>query len=194
MYDASSPLPIHAIVFVVSAVLVAVVGVRLADYAARIARMTGLGQAVTGALFLGASTSLSGITTSVTAAATAHPELAASNAVGGIAAQTVFLAIADRVYRKANLEHAAASDENMVQGALLICLLALTLLAASAPPYSVLGVHPITIIILLAYGFGQRLVITAKGQAMWRLPREPASVRPSSVVYSPRLQPPFPNW
>lgn len=168
MYDASWPLSVHAIVFVVSAVLVAVVGVRLTDYAARIARRTGLGQAVTGALFLGATTSLSGITTSVTAAAAGHPELAASNAVGGIAAQTVFLAIADRLYRKANLEHAAASDENMLQGALLISLLALTLLAAFAPAYSVFGVHPVTIIILLAYVFGQRLVMTAKGQAMWQ--------------------------
>ena len=105
----------------------------LTRYTARLARRTGLGQAVTGALFLGASTSLSGIITSVTAAAQGHPELAAGNAVGGIAAQTVFLAVADRRYRAANLEHAAASDENMLQGALLIALLAGTLLAAFSP-------------------------------------------------------------
>mgnify|MGYP006300200713 CR=1 FL=1 len=168
MYDPSWPLIVHVPVFIAAAVLVAVVGVRLTGYAARIARVTGLGQAVTGALFLGASTSLSGIVTSVTAAAQAHPELAASNAVGGIAAQTVFLAVADRIYRKANLEHAAASDENMLQGALLIALLSMAMLAAFAPPYTILGVHPISIAVLLAYAFGQRLVITAKGQAMWQ--------------------------
>lgn len=168
MYSVTWPLPIQIALFLISGFLVALVGIRLADYAARIARRTGLGQAVTGALFLGASTSLSGIITSVTAAAQGHPELAASNAVGGIAAQTVFLAVADRVYRKANLEHAAASDENMLQGALLIALLAGTLLAAFSPEVSILGIHPISPLILLGYGFGQRLVYTAKGQRMWQ--------------------------
>lgn len=168
MYNPLWPLFVQLLVFLGSGALVALVGVRLADYAARIARRTGLGQAVTGALFLGASTSLSGIITSVTAAAAGHPELAASNAVGGIAAQTVFLAIADRVYRKANLEHAAASDENMLQGALLIALLAGTLLAAFSPEYTVYGIHPVSLLIPLAYGFGQRMVYTAKGQRMWQ--------------------------
>lgn len=168
LYDVQWPVWVHLAVFLSSGLLVAVVGVRLADYAARIARRTGLGQAVTGALFLGASTSLSGIITSVTAAAGGHPELAASNAVGGIAAQTVFLAIADRVYRKANLEHAAASDENMLQGALLIALLSGTLLAAFSPEFTLLGVHPVSLLIPVAYGLGQRLVYTAKGQRMWQ--------------------------
>ncbi len=168
MYNSAWPIPLHLVVFALSGLLVAVVGVRLADYAARIARRTGLGQAVTGALFLGASTSLSGIITSVTAAAGGHPELAASNAVGGIAAQTVFLVIADRVYRKANLEHAAASDENMLQGALLIALLAGTLLAAFSPEFTLLGVHPVSLLIPVAYGLGQRMVYTAKGQEMWQ--------------------------
>jgi cation:H+ antiporter len=154
--------------FALSAVLVATVGMSLARYAKVLARRTGLGQALTGALLLGGSTSLSGITTSVTAAAGGHAELAASNAVGGIAAQTVFLAVADRVYSRANLEHAAASDENMIQGALLIALLALTLLAVNTPPVSVLGVHPMSILLLVAYGFGQRLVYRAQGHDMWR--------------------------
>jgi hypothetical protein len=39
--------------------------------------------------------------------------------VGGIAAQTALLVIADKVYRPANLEHAAASVTNLINGALL---------------------------------------------------------------------------
>lgn len=39
--------------------------------------------------------------------------------------QTFFLAIADMVYRRANLEHAAASAPNMMQNGLLIRLLAI---------------------------------------------------------------------
>ena len=168
MYNAAWPLIVDVLVFAVSAVLIATVGMSLARYAKVLSRRTGLGQAMTGALLLGATTSLSGITTSVTAAVEGHPELAASNAIGGIAAQTVFLAIADRVYSRANLEHAAASDENMIQGALLIALLALTLLTVSMPPVSVLGVHPMSIVLLGAYGFGQVLVARAQGRDMWR--------------------------
>jgi cation:H+ antiporter len=168
MYNPAWPLTVHLIVFIFSGVSVAITGVLLTNYTARIARRTGLGQAMTGALFLGASTSLSGIITSVTAAAQGHPELAAGNAIGGIAAQTMFLAVADRRYRAANLEHAAASDENMLQGALLIALLAGTLLAAFSPEFTVVGVHPVTPILFLAYIFGQRMVHTAKGQEMWQ--------------------------
>ncbi|NIV34835.1 MAG: sodium:calcium antiporter, partial [Anaerolineae bacterium] len=62
-----------------------------------------------------------------------HAELAVSNALGGIAVQTFFLAIADMAYRRANLEHAAASAPNMLQNGLLISLLAWIMLAPNLP-------------------------------------------------------------
>ncbi|MEX2442179.1 MAG: hypothetical protein WD492_01140 [Alkalispirochaeta sp.] len=136
LYNPAWLFPVHLTVFILSGVMVAVTGVLLTRYTARIARRTGLGQALTGALFLGASTSLSGIITSVTAAA--------------------------------NLEHAAASDENMFQGALLIALLSGTLLAAFSPEFTVFGVHPVTPGLILTYIFGLRMVHTAKGQDMWQ--------------------------
>ncbi|SDY10085.1 hypothetical protein [Citreimonas salinaria] len=43
-----------------------------------------------------------------TARSLALGRLAFSNSVGGIAAQTLFLAVADMFYRKNDLEHAAA--------------------------------------------------------------------------------------
>jgi len=58
--------------------------------------------------------SLSGIIASATAAWNAEAGLAVSNALGGICAQTLFLVIGDIAYRKANLEFAAASVENMM--------------------------------------------------------------------------------
>ncbi|HZY65275.1 MAG TPA: hypothetical protein VFE21_05290 [Rubrobacteraceae bacterium] len=53
--------------------------------------------------------------------------------MGGIAAQTVFLSVADAVYRQANLEHAAASPANLSQGTLLVALLAIPLMAFAGP-------------------------------------------------------------
>ena len=54
------------------------------------------------------------------AALEGFPEIAFGNAVGGIAAQTTFIVAADLMHRGANLEHAAASEENLLQGVLLV--------------------------------------------------------------------------
>ena len=129
-------LPVGISLFVVAAIVIGLVGTRMCKVADQLADATGWGEAVVGAVFLGGSTSLSGIVTSVTAASGGHAELAVSNAVGGIAAQTAFLAVADMFYRKANLEHAAASIANLIQGTLLMSLLAIPLLASSSPQVS----------------------------------------------------------
>ncbi len=160
-------LPLNITIFAIAAVVIAIVGTRMAKVTDQLADKTGWGQAIMGAVFLGGSTSLSGIVTSVTAAASGHSELAVSNAVGGIAAQTAFLAIADISYRKANLEHAAASIANLVQGTLLMSLLAIPLLATASPQVSLWGIHPATIILISAYIFGLRLVAQARENKMW---------------------------
>lgn len=84
-------------IFPACAVMIAVAGSRLTALVDDLADRTGLGEAVAGAALLGAATSLSGFVVSVTAAAGGNPELAMSNALGGIAVQTVFLAVADGV-------------------------------------------------------------------------------------------------
>lgn len=153
--------------FLLAAAVIAFLGTRMAKVADRLADKTGMGEAIVGALFLGGSTSLSGIVTSVTAAWEGYPELAISNALGGIAAQTAFLAIADIAYNKANLEHAAASIANLMQGTLLITLLAIPLLSFSGPEYSLWAIHPGTIILIATYIFGLRLVAQAQEKPMW---------------------------
>ena len=150
------------------AAVIAVAGARMTRVADRLADVTGLGEAIFGAVLLGGSTSLPGIITSVTTAFEGYAELSISNAIGGIAAQTTFLAIADAVYPKANLEHAAASVENLMQGALLSTLLAIPLLAAAGPAFSVWGIHPASPMLLLAYLFGLRLVREARSAPLWK--------------------------
>lgn len=86
-------LTLSIVLFVGAAVAIGLIGTRLTGVADTLADRTGLGEALVGAVLLGASTSLSGIVTSVTAAYVGSAELAISNAVGGIAAQTVFLAV-----------------------------------------------------------------------------------------------------
>jgi len=156
------------LLFGAAALVVAICGILMTGLADVIADRTGFGEALVGGVLLGASTSLSGTVTSVVAASGGHPELAASNAIGGIAGQTAFLAIADVVYRRANLEHAAASATNLTQAGLLIVLLSIPLLAGTLPSWTILGIHPATGILVLTYAFGVRLATAARTEPMWR--------------------------
>ncbi len=123
-------LPVSVGVLIVCAVVIGVVGTRLTRVVDELADRTGMGEAMAGAVLLGMATSLSGIVLSVTAAWRGQPELAMSNALGGIAVQTLFLTVADLCLRRVNLEHAAASIGNLMQGALVLCLLSLIMVGS----------------------------------------------------------------
>ena len=172
----SESLSINIGLFIAAAVIIALVGTQMSQVSDRLADSTGLGEAVMGAVFLGGSTSLAGIVTSVTAAAGGHAELAVSNAIGGIAAQTAFLALADIFYTKANLEHAAASVTILVQGTLLITLLSIPLIGMSGPQVAIWEIHPATIVLFAAYLFGLRLIYSSQKNKMWS-PRQTEETR-----------------
>ena len=156
--------------FIGAAIVIGVFGVRMTHVARKLAMQTGMGEALMGAVFIGASTSLSGIIASMTAAANGHAEMAVSNALGGIAAQTFFLAVADMFYRKANLEHAAASAENLMMTAFLITLLSIHLVAFATPHFHIWHLHPASLLLVIAYVYGVRLLAKTHRMPMW-LPR-----------------------
>jgi len=153
--------------FGAAAFVVLVCGLKMTDLADRIADRTGLGEALVGGVLLGAATSLSGSVVSFTAAVSGQASLAFSNGIGGIAAQTAFLAFADMMHRRANLEHAAAELANLFQGALLMVLLTIPLIAYTAPEISVLGVHPASLAILGAYTGGLIATSRVRKTPMW---------------------------
>jgi cation:H+ antiporter len=156
-----------AIIFLACAGIIAFAGTKMAKTAEEIAVQTGLGQAIVGAIFVGVSTSLSGTILSFYTAFENHPSLSVSNSIGGIAAQTAFLALADLTYRRANLEHAAASLENLAQGALLIILLSIPLLATVLPEWTAFSIHPFSPLLFLVYLAGVRIVRTIRSDPMW---------------------------
>jgi cation:H+ antiporter len=161
------PLWVILSLFLFSAALIAVAGVHITRLADRLADITGLGEALLGAVLLGGTTSLPGIVASVSTAYQGYPELSVSNAIGGITAQTAFLVLADIAYRRANLEHAAASLENLMQGTLLAILLAMPVAAMSGPDVAFWGVHPVSPLLIAVYLFGLRLVSQARSAPLW---------------------------
>ena len=153
--------------FCAAAVAIAVAGAKAAGLADRVADRTAMGEAVTGTVFLGFLTALPGLLASVTAAAKGLPAMAISNAMGGIAVQTTALAIADIVYRRANLEHAAASVPNMMQATILVALMVLILCGLSGPDVVIGHVHPVTILLIVTASSAFWLVVRTRDDPMW---------------------------
>jgi len=155
------------LVLIISAIIISVAGTYLAKFADQIADITKLGEALIGAVLLGAVTSLAGVVTSITAAMQGYADLAISNAIGGIAVQTFFLAIADMTYRKANLEHASASLSNLMYSVLLIGLLAMLLMMSQTEQVTVMGFHPGSPFIIITFLGGLWIVSKASKSPMW---------------------------
>lgn len=171
LFDAL-PLWLVVALFLFAAAVIAIAGVRMARVADELADATRMGEAVAGALLVGGATSLPGLMTTSVTAFENYPTLAVSNAIGGIAVQTLWLVIADLTHRRANLEHAAASPENILQGNLLIGLLCLPLLAMAAPEVTIGGfLHPVSLLMLIVWIWGMRMVRTVHASPMWR-PRQ----------------------
>lgn len=76
-------------VFVTCALVIAVAGTRITRVADQLADHSEIGETAAGAVLLGISTSIGGSVLSVTAAWHGHADLAVSNALGGIAVQTL---------------------------------------------------------------------------------------------------------
>jgi len=162
------PTLINIFIFVIGAGVITWTGSELSVLADKLADRTGLGEALTGTVFLGFITALPGLAASVTAALDGRPALAVSNAIGGIAIQTTFLAIADIAYTKANLEHAAASVTNMILTAILVTLLAIVLLGFTGPEITLGHIHPVTLVLFIAAGLGFLLAYRSSEKPMWR--------------------------
>ncbi len=161
------PVAVSIGVFVASAIVLVWIGLLFARVVDRLADRTGMGEAVAGAVLLGASTSLPGLITTVIGAIGGNASFAVSNALGGIAAQTMFVALADLSYRRANLEHAAASVPNLLQALVLIALGALVFIGIVLPEFAIGGVHVVTPLLVLTYVGG--LIITRRSheEPMW---------------------------
>lgn len=151
----------------VAGVVLVLAGVRFTRLVDRLADRLGIGEALAGAVLLGATTSLPGLITTGIAARAGNADLAVSNALGGIAAQTGFLAVADLVYPRANLEHAAASLPNLLQTAILGALIGLVLVACGSPGLTVLGVHPVSLLLPVVYLAGLHLTNQSRRDPMW---------------------------
>ncbi len=180
-------LPVAVAVFVAASGAILVAGPRMVSVAETLADRTGLGEALMGAIFIGAATSVPDGMATLIPAIGGLADLAVGNALGGILGQTTFLAIADVFYRSASLERSAAAVTNLIQGTTLIMLLSLLLVLFNTPSWDVFGMHPVSLAPLVVYWFGMRAVAQASYEPMWRPVATPDVPTKSDVPEEERL-------
>lgn len=187
------PLGWSIAVFLAAGLITVLGSIRLVTLGDTLADRTGWGEAFFGAVFFGLATSLSGIVMTAVTAATEQPQLGYSNAVGGIAAQTTAVALADAFHRRVNLEHAAASLSNVLFGSLLIVLLALALLGTFTPELTIAGVHPASVAMVGCYLGGLRLIRSTGAHPLWQAVRTAETLQDVPHAHGP-LDQRTPAW
>jgi len=136
--------------FVLGATVIVLTGPRFSRLAEDLADAFGIGQSLGGMILLGASTSLPGVIISFDTALGGQATLSVSNAVGGIAAQTVFIAVADVVMRRGPLSEEVTVSASLMQLAILLFLLTLALLAMLVPnAFIIFGLHLASFVLVI---------------------------------------------
>jgi cation:H+ antiporter len=173
MFD-SLPVPILAAIFLASAAIIWVAGVKLSDTTDVLSVRFGFGEALGGVILLAVATNLPEI--AITASAAWHGDLgvAVGNILGGIAIQTVVLVILDAMMKdKRPLTYRAASLTLVIEGLLVITVLIVAIAATQLPASLIaLRMTPDSLLIALFWAGGLWLIARASRGLPWHQPHD----------------------
>lgn len=131
--------PVLTAVFLGAGAVVWIAGIYLSDMTDILSYRLGIGEALGGLLFLAVVTNLPEIAITTTAALNHNLGLATGNILGGIAAQTLVLVALDAFgVPDRPLSYYAASLLIVLEGALVIGVLGIVVMATQLPPHAVL--------------------------------------------------------
>lgn len=156
--------------FVGAAIAVWVAGTRLSNETDVLAHRLHLGQALGGLLVLAVVTNLPEVAITVSAARQGALDLAVGNILGGIAIQTVVLAVLDAfgLRKRASLTYYAASLVLVLEGVLVVAVLTIVVMGAQMHGgHSVLRIEPASFAILATWLGGLWLVGRARRGLPW---------------------------
>src|SRR4051812_9695880 len=165
------PAAAQAGIFLASAAIIWVAGVKLSDATDVLSVRFGFGQALGGVILLAVATNLPEI--AITASAAWHGDLgvAVGNILGGIAIQTVVLVLLDAFGmrgEKRPLTYRAASLTLVIEGLLVIAVLIVAIAATQLPASLILlRVTPDSVLIALFWAAGVWLIARANRGLPW---------------------------
>jgi cation:H+ antiporter len=166
----SLPLLPLTLVFVAAAGVVWAAGVRLSDATDVLSERFGLGQALGGLLLLAIVTNLPEIAITASASLSGELGIAVGNILGGIAIQTAVLVLVDALGVRGSrpLTYQAASLVLVVEGTLVIAVLAVTVMSSQLPSSLIIErVTPGGFLIVIFWVVGIRMLSKARTELPW---------------------------
>lgn len=160
----------EVLVFVASAAVIWVAGIWLSRYTDVLSSRLHLGQALGGLVLLAVATNLPELAITWSAAASGHVDVAVSNILGGIAIQTVVLVALDAfgVREKRPLTYQAASLTLVIEGAVVLAVLAVVVMGTQLPADLVLfRLSPDVVVIAAVWVAGLVLTKRASTALPW---------------------------
>ena len=172
----SFPLSALAFVFALAAGAVWVAGIRLSYTTDVLLERFGLGQALGGLILLAVVTNLPEIAITASASLSGKIGIAVGNILGGIAIQTAVLVLVDAFGARGDrpLSYLAASLSLVLEGTLVIGVLAVSVMSSQLPPSLIFGrVTPGGLLIVACWGAGIVLLYEAQTRLPWSEERDP---------------------
>jgi cation:H+ antiporter len=162
--------PLLVLVFLLAAAIVWVAGVGLSNATDALDARLGLGSAFGGLVLLAIATNLPEIAITVTAAASGNLQLAVGNLVGGIAIQTLVLALLDLRSDGRPLTHRVGSLTIVLEASVVVGVLVAVVMAAQLPTdVEVAGVSPGSIAIAAIWIGGLVVINRSRKGIPWRI-------------------------
>jgi cation:H+ antiporter len=164
------------LVFALAAGAVWAAGIRLSDTTDVLLERFGLGQALGGLILLAVVTNLPEIAITASASLSGELSIAVGNILGGIAIQTAVLVLVDvfGVRGDRPLSYRGASLSLVLEGTLVIIVLAVTVMSSQLPSSLIFGrVTPGGLLIVVCWVVGIVLVYEAQMRLPWSEEREP---------------------
>ena len=157
----SLPSFVLLLIFLGSAAVIWVAGIRLSRYTDVLAERLHLGAALGGTILLAVATNLPEVAITVSAALSGRVEVAVGNLLGGIAIQTVVLAAVDAfgVRERKPLTYVAGSLTLVLEAALVVAVLLVTIAGTQLPDNLIFArLTPGPVLILVVWIVGLRLI------------------------------------
>ncbi len=170
----SSDLIQALLIFAGSAVLVIFSGIYLARYGDALAGLMGWGRLWVGTVLVASATSLPELVTNITAASRDQPDLAGGNILGTNMANMLVLAVAALLLGKERFFRQAAPEQKFLGSTAILLTGLAVVLGAFHLGVSFLGVGLASVLILVLYLGGMRLVYVMRPREVGKAEADPS--------------------
>ncbi len=166
----SLPMPLLIAAFLAAAAAVWVAGGKVSETTDILADRLHLGQALGGLVVLAVVTNLPELAIVCSGAARGELSIATGNILGGIAAQTVVLALLDRATSKGRrpLTYRVGSMTPILEGLLVVAVLGLVVIGTQMPRDQVVArITPVSLLIVATWLVGVKVIAAAGSGGGW---------------------------